>query len=560
MTSFGLNDYIQLIKNDVNLLPNEEPLSLPPGSLSDRSNLQNGSNQSCNNTSGHIVNYTPIGESNKIIYITKTGAFIKFSYINTTVDRLFKIVRRIENYFTLKFISVIGQPIQRKRCHVDKKNQRIIVPRFGIFEILSKKFHLEKYTTISQLKPGHNIDKFNWQGYLQPNQDIISRYMLDHIYTKERVKHGSAGCILKLATGQGKTYLAAYLMSIFKKKTLIILHSTAMIQQWHDVISACYPTISIGYYYGQKKIDGDVIIMVINSVINTTYIFNKTILSAIEYYNQFGFIIYDECHLYANNFNGKAFYIAQAPYMLGLSATPEEHTYKFDKLVWWSIGPVLDAETLPGYMTHKKQFKATVHQIKYYGPDFYTQVLRNDGSDFISPSKTINMICMDEQRSQLIIDYIQQCLKQNLYVFVFADRRDYLSLLRDKLITQISQTYVEMMINDTDYMRIVGQSTPKEVQLAESKAKVIFTTYQYMGTGKSIPKMNSLILTTPRKSKISQYVGRIFRLSSDESIERHIYDIVDMKTVFKNQWYVRKKFYVERGYNIVQHIHNMEKK
>ena len=88
------------------------------------------------------------------------------------------------------------------------------------------------------------------------------------------------------------------------------------------------------------------------------------------------------------------------------------------------------------------------------------------------------------------------------------------------------------------------------MELAKEKKTVILSTYQYMATGTSIPKMNCLILATPRKSKIRQIVGRIFRLGSDYDITRQIIDIVDFKTGLKNQWYGRAKYYNEQKYSI----------
>ena len=80
--------------------------------------------------------------------------------------------------------------------------------------------------------------------------------------------------------------------------------------------------------------------------------------------------------------------------------------------------------------------------------------------------------------------------------------------------------------------------------------RIILTTYQYMGTGKSIPKMDAIIYATPRKSKSRQFTNRIFRLGSNYDIERQIYDIVDWRTIVKNQWYKRKKYYNEKEYAI----------
>jgi hypothetical protein len=73
-----------------------------------------------------------------------------------------------------------------------------------------------------------------------------------------------------------------------------------------------------------------------------------------------------------------------------------------------------------------------------------------------------------------------------------------------------------------------------------------------MGTGKSIPKMDAIILATPRRRKSRQYIGRIFRLGSNYDITRKIVDIVDWATPLKSQWYQRKLYYDEKKFPITE--------
>lgn len=501
------------------------------------------------------VNYLPKTTNDKFIYITRSGAFIKFTDLQT--DNIFKSVRKIENYFTLKAILFNGTMKQSKRCKVDKNKQRIIVPRFGVYELLNKKFGLDNYSIKCQIPVGEKPrTPFKWKENmtLTDNQVIIAKYLLDNVYNKQRVVCGSSGTILNLEAGQGKSYLATYLMSIFKKKTAVILHSTALIDQWVKVLNTCYDN-SIGYYYGKKKTDGDIVLLIIDSALNNEFTFkvgNEIItLSACDFYKRFGYIIYDECHEYANGFASKVFKVAQSSYMLGLSATPDENTFNFDPIIWWELGPITKAEDLPGYKSTKNSFTANVHRIMYYGPPQYTKLLKNEKTGMTSFSSTINMICEDKIRTELVVQCVQKCMASGLYTFVFADRREYLEEIRTLLNKKTQNTNLtEMVTTDTDFMRIVGGAKSTDLETAEISAKVILTTYPYMGTGKSIVKMNGLVLANPRKNKMKQYINRIFRLGSDASITRQIYDIIDMKTILKNQWSIRKKYYLEKGYSI----------
>lgn len=491
-------------------------------------------------------NYTPTG-TKAPIYITKTGAFIKFEYLGDSL----KAVKKVENYFTLTTKLITGQLKKIKSCKTDKAKKRIIVPRFGIFEILTDKFKLEDHPVKSQIKPGEKPETpFVWEGKQTSNQKLISDHITANYYTKERVACGSAGLILNLEAGQGKSYLAAYMITKIQRKTAIILHSTSLIEQWVKVLnSALGDSVSIGYYYAKKKKLGDIMLMIIDSATSETFKFKTGDLPAMDFYNKFGFIIYDECHTYANKFSMKAMKIAHAPYMLGLSATPDENTMGFDNLVWWELGPVLDATSIPGYESTSEDFKATVHRIQYYGPPDYTKVLTSEATELTNTAGTINMICEDTIRNNVVIDCIKRGLDLGLYMFVFADRREYLETLR-QLLQDTLKIEGEIVDDDKSFMRLVGGAKAEEMEQAETSSRVIFTTYPYMGTGRSIVKMNGLVLANPRKSKMKQYINRIFRLGSDETVERHIWDICDMKLKLSNQWNVRKKYYDSKGYKI----------
>jgi len=501
--------------------------------------------------------YTPNGENE--LYITKSGAFLDFEELDE------KILKKIVKYFTLNYQKDEYRK-EMKSYIMDRKNSRIILPRFGIFEVIQK-YKLD-YKTYSQLSEGLNIN-INYKGKLTENQEIISKFLIENIYTKQRLRRGSAGCIINLEAGQGKSYLATYFINIFKKKTAIILHSTSLLSQWEKVIKETFENPNIGYYYGKKKTDGDIVLIIIDSACSDNFIYkhfsnadssnvdstnddfegssNSGIIenNFIEYFNQFGFIIYDECHLYANNFSLKALKRAQAPYMMGLSATPDENLYGFDKIVWWELGEVINTKNLEGYKADTEEFNGIVHRIKYYGTEENTKVITESGANVIS---TIGKICEDELRKELIIKYIIEGLNLGLNLYVFADRREY--LLEIQQLLEKKEILSNVLDTDKAFKRIVGGSTDDELAIAEKFSRVILTTYQYMGTGKSIVKMNGVILATPRKSKMKQYIGRIFRLGSDMNVTRHIWDICDENTMLSRQYYTRKKYYDEKGFSI----------
>jgi hypothetical protein len=236
--------------------------------------------------------------------------------------------------------------------------------------------------------------------------------------------------------------------------------------------------------------------------------------------------------------------------MLGLSATPNDMEYKaLANFSIWGLGQIIDAMDIKGVESQKADFTADVHYIKYYGPAEFTKLLINDYTQTTSIASTLNMLTADPYRNSIIIKCIQDCLKLKLNVFVFSDRKEQLTYLQEQLTKKQIQN--DIMIDDNAYMRLTGGASNTDLNIAVNNSSVILSTYQYMSTGISIPKMNALVMATPRKSYMEQIVKRVFRLSGDTTIKRQIYDIVDMKLTIKNQFSIRKKFYKENNYNII---------
>ena len=66
------------------------------------------------------------------------------------------------------------------------------------------------------------------------------------------------------------------------------------------------------------------------------------------------------------------------------------------------------------------------------------------------------------------------------------------------------------------------------------------TNYKKLGEGFDVPELDTLVLATP-KSDVEQAVGRILRQKNKN--EPIVIDIVDSFSIFKGQYYKRRKFY-----------------
>jgi superfamily II DNA or RNA helicase len=466
-------------------------------------------------------------------------------------------VKKIQNKFIIRYKSPIGTYYITKLLYFIH-NEHIIFPRFLGFKLC--KLHI-----ISNIK--NNIHAgidivLNYIGKSNENQQNIISHIMQNIYTKNNLLFGKCGLTLKVLAGFGKTFIAMDLISKINKKTLIIVPNTYLLKQWVELLKQYFPNNTIGEYYGKNKQDGDIIVSIVNSLINDEFelkdYYNKKIKNKYNYedfFKQFGFIILDESHIYCTDIFKIIYNRFQSSYMLGLSATPDERLNKCDLISHAHIGEILDAHTLPNFIHSDIKFSADLHLIKYNAPDEYVKIHINPTTNMICVPQIIEDIINDEYRNKLILNELLKLFNLQLNIFVFSERRSHLEYLYNQFNYLLEEKYESNLsipeLNINNNLVLYGGSSDYDIEKAKNKSNIIFTTYSYSSTGVSIDKMNAVILTTPRKSKAKQIIGRIFRLNKENShIKRIIIDIIDNKHVLKNQLYSRMDAYKERECNI----------
>lgn len=373
---------------------------------------------------------------------------------------------------------------------------------------------------------------------LYPNQQVVHDYLMKNYFNDTAANSGNSGCILVMETGLGKSFLAAAAIATSRLKTLLVLMNTSQVQQWSDdVFKKYYPHLKVGYYYGKKKQDGDVVLAVINS------------LSKIpaSYLKEFGFIIWDEIPEYMGETRRQVLWNTSMKYQLGLTATPDERLDGFDIVYKQHIGPLVFANKIDGFDVEDIEWKGTVTAIRYNGPPKYTQILTSRTGE-MNTSMMNSQFSNDPYRTKLIIYHAQRLYNKGKQVYIFAQKREHLEFLEKKLL----EVGIEFCDGNTldNVQTLMGGATDEDVVKAKQKSKIILTTYKYGSVGLSIVRMDGIIFATPRKNKMRQILGRILRRGSDPSIEREIIDIIDNATRMKHQFNSRKVVYIEKGFTI----------
>ena len=136
------------------------------------------------------------------------------------------------------------------------------------------------------------------------------------------------GCLV-MPTGTGKTEVALHLMASAAISTLVVAPVRDLMYQWHRRI-----TEGLGYDAG---IIGDSLFR-LSPVSVTTY--DSACIHMERLGNQFGMIVFDECHHLPGRVRADAARMSAAPLRLGLTATPERSDGRHTELASL-IGPTV---------------------------------------------------------------------------------------------------------------------------------------------------------------------------------------------------------------------------
>jgi len=381
----------------------------------------------------------------------------------------------------------------------------VYIPRFYGIE----KYGKPKKNTLS---PGENIN-LTFNGTLRDIQEKTIDFTL-----KAFEEHG--GGLVSLDTGLGKTVVALKLIELMKVKTLIVVHAEFLLEQWVARIKQFLPDARIGIIRQERceTEDVDISIGMIQTIVNRNY--------PKDFFKSYGMLQSDECHHISSRTFSSIFYKVQTKYLLGLSATPERKD-GLSKVIYWFLGPQI--------ITIKRETNKP--SIRFISNDTtgYTEEYNRLGK--INNPAMITNLTKKQERNELIINTIKKYLEEDRKILVLSDRREHCELLLRNLYGISAGVYLGGMTTET-----------RETSV---NCSVIIGTYQASGEGFDVPELDTLILATP-KSDVEQAVGRILRQKNKN--EPVVIDIVDSFSIFKGQYFKRRKFYKQSEFKTTGNV------
>ena len=333
------------------------------------------------------------------------------------------------------------------------------------------------------------------------------------------------GAVLNLYCGFGKTTCANMVSCRLGLKTLILVHTSALAEQWKERIEQFVQGCSVGMIRQTTcDIEGRTHVVGLMQSISKRKYEKGT-------FGSFGLMIIDECHHVCAEQLSECMKVAGTKFRLGLSATPYRKD-GFHHFLWSSIGEI--AVTMERSSSTQELLVEAV--LVTTGPSTVHSTKRKFGKSVVNMSRMVSDLCDTDEsspRSYLLAKTIKGKVEEGRHVIVLSDRRQHLVVIEQLL---------DSFGVPTRFM--VGGQKKKQQEIS-ANSRVILATYAFTSEGVDIPSLDTAVFATPR-SDVVQTTGRILRKFPDKKTPL-VVDFVDSPFVFRNQFKKRVRYYESLG-------------
>jgi superfamily II DNA or RNA helicase len=401
----------------------------------------------------------------------------------------------------------------------------------GRIEYSLPRGYLAKLWEIADLDGNYVLDeRLRFEPLVYPKTPKLRDYQAPIL---ERTKIWQQGVVI-MPCGAGKTNAALSAAAEIAQPTLWITHTVDLLEQsmerarsWLGLTGS-----QIGVIQGDNMRIGSHITFA------TVQTLRKRDLTDIK--NLFGCVIVDESHLvYKSGEKARMFesVISQFPayYRFGVTASEFRSDGLIDTM-FHVIGPKIYEVTQEDL---NKAGNVVVPRVEYVGTDF--TYIAPEG-EMLNVQKMAAEMRVDESRGKLLRNILSCDIQDGDCCIVLADSLEYLEELHRYTTMVIGRpaAYVNGSTKKTERQKIM-----RDMQLG--RYQYLFATYQLAKLGLDIPRLNKLVLATPKRDKtsIQQAAGRIMR-PFDGKPQPVIYDVWD-RGVPQLKFWARDRAKVYKG-------------
>lgn len=397
--------------------------------------------------------------------------------------------------------------------------------------------HEVPYTLEDRRQSGRSID-ISFSGELRSEQKLAVEALLPH----------DIG-VLSAAAAFGKTVVAAYLIGQRKVNTLVLVHSSALLEQWKTSLEQFLDIQEplpeppkrrgrkkrverIGQIGAGKNTRGGIVDIAIMQSL-----FEGDTKEVKEFVADYGMVLCDECHHVAAFTFEKIMRTVRAKYVYGLSATPVRQD-GHQPIIFMQCGPVR-------YLVDAKSQAAKRSFAHYIIPRFTrTRLPANRKIQDI-----FSGIVKNDMRNNFIVSDTISLLREGRTPLILTERKEHAIQLAQALHKEADHVFL-LLGSGKQREKKETLSALREVPTEESLAVV--ATGKYVGEGFDEPRLDTILLTmhVSWKGTVAQYAGRLHR-SYEGKQEVWIYDYVDVHIpALERMYHKRLKGYAELGYQV----------
>ena len=417
----------------------------------------------------------------------------------------------------------------------------IKVPR-GILENLIKECEKAgiEYEIEDKRSKGHPI-----------HVEFIGKLKESQIPAVERLLQNDNG-ILNAATAFGKTVVCCNVIAKKQVSTLILIQSSALMEQWREALEKfLYIDEELPEYEtptGRKKKRKSLVGKLQGAHDSTTGIIDLVMAGSVckngvyhRRLKEYGLILVDECHHAASDTIVDILQEANAKYVYGVTATPFRGD-GLEKINYMLLGPIRYQ------FTSKDRAKEQGIEHLVY-PRFTRAVAPRFSQDRMHPNEAYEIIRNNEDRDELIIRDVKQCVDSGRTPVVLSKYVEHSQRLYQRLINYADKVF---LLSGGNSKKEHKEILKRMSQVTTNESMILVATGKLIGEGFDYPRLDTLIMATPVawKGVVEQYAGRLNR-DYDGKKSVIIYDYVDSHIpMFDRMYHKRLKAYKQIGYDI----------
>ena len=467
--------------------------------------------------------------------------YIPLKSISDKVSNHLKHIAAFKNpeFYSKQAMRISIYNIPRIICRADFTDEYLAMPRGCEDAIINMLYSLKiDYEIVDNTNHGKPIG-VTFKGKERDEQ-------LDAINALMPFSNG----VLSATTAFGKTVTAAALIARRKTNTLILVHSKALLMQWHERLSEFldidFTEEEISKKRGRKKAFSPV--GCLDSTSNTLHgvIDIALMQSCFEndevkpFVKGYGMVIVDECHHVSSITFENVLKHVTAHYVYGLTATPIRKD-GLQPIIFMQCGPIRFSADAKAQIQKQSFQRYLVPRFTSYRP------VTDDKQSFTALSQSL---AESEIRNNLIIEDVLNVVAAGRTPIILTARTSHVELLAEMLkqhVANIIQLTGEGTAKNKRETLQKLQDIPKDAPL------VIVATGKYVGEGFDYPRLDTLFLALPIswKGLVAQYAGRLHRENEGKKDVR-IYDYIDIhEPVCENMYRKRLKGYSAIGYRVL---------